>query len=222
MARLIVTIVLYVLGIGFFRWLGGIQAAGAAIERWGHASADVAGAPRRPASDGAPSLLVDRGPLQASSETGCMRRARFTHACTQTPATSNASPTAIAISATLKATPPRTSGSGTPPVQAKPETSVASAPPAATPAPRATTPSGCAARARAAQPRPPPRAPARGTAAHAGSPLPRPHRARASQRARRAPAAHARRRRRFTQTPFGTSAATGCRSPVAPACSSKP
>lgn len=40
MVRLIVTLVLYVLGIGFFRWLGGIQAAGAAIERWGHASAE--------------------------------------------------------------------------------------------------------------------------------------------------------------------------------------
>jgi len=35
MVRLLVTIVLYVLGIGFFRWLGGVQAAGAAIERWG-------------------------------------------------------------------------------------------------------------------------------------------------------------------------------------------
>jgi hypothetical protein len=29
--------VLYVLGIGFFRWLGGIGAAATAIQRWGHA-----------------------------------------------------------------------------------------------------------------------------------------------------------------------------------------
>jgi hypothetical protein len=30
---------LYVLGIGFFRWLGGIGAAADAIQRWGQASA---------------------------------------------------------------------------------------------------------------------------------------------------------------------------------------
>jgi hypothetical protein len=30
---------LYVLGIGFFRWLGGIGAAATALERWGHATA---------------------------------------------------------------------------------------------------------------------------------------------------------------------------------------
>jgi hypothetical protein len=40
MVRSIVTIVLYVLGIGLFRWLGGVQAAGAAIERWGHTAAE--------------------------------------------------------------------------------------------------------------------------------------------------------------------------------------
>jgi len=28
--------VLYVLGMGFFHWLGGIGAAADAIERWGH------------------------------------------------------------------------------------------------------------------------------------------------------------------------------------------
>jgi len=28
--------VLYVLGMGFFRWLGGIGAAADAIQRWGH------------------------------------------------------------------------------------------------------------------------------------------------------------------------------------------
>jgi hypothetical protein len=31
---------LYVLGMGFFRWLGGIGAAATAIQRWGHASAE--------------------------------------------------------------------------------------------------------------------------------------------------------------------------------------
>ncbi len=40
MARLIGTVVLYILGIGFFRWLGGIGAAAEAIERWGHAAAE--------------------------------------------------------------------------------------------------------------------------------------------------------------------------------------
>jgi hypothetical protein len=38
--RLIATVVLYVLGLGFFRWLGGIGAAADAIERWGHAAAE--------------------------------------------------------------------------------------------------------------------------------------------------------------------------------------
>jgi len=33
-------VVLYVFGIGFFHWLGGIGAAADAIERWGHAYAD--------------------------------------------------------------------------------------------------------------------------------------------------------------------------------------
>jgi hypothetical protein len=32
--------VLYVLGMGFFHWLGGIAAAGEAIQRWGHATAE--------------------------------------------------------------------------------------------------------------------------------------------------------------------------------------
>jgi hypothetical protein len=32
--------VLYVLGMGFFHWLGGIGAAGEAIQRWGHATAE--------------------------------------------------------------------------------------------------------------------------------------------------------------------------------------
>lgn len=36
----IVTGVLYALGIGFLRWLGGLGAAMEAIERWGHASAE--------------------------------------------------------------------------------------------------------------------------------------------------------------------------------------
>jgi hypothetical protein len=31
---------LYVLGIGFFHWLGGIGAAADAIQRWGHTAAD--------------------------------------------------------------------------------------------------------------------------------------------------------------------------------------
>ena len=36
----IVTGVLYVLGIGIFRWLGGVAAAGDAIARWGRATAE--------------------------------------------------------------------------------------------------------------------------------------------------------------------------------------
>jgi len=32
--------VLYVLGIGFFRWLGGVGAAADAIQRWGHTTAE--------------------------------------------------------------------------------------------------------------------------------------------------------------------------------------
>jgi hypothetical protein len=30
----------YVLGIGFFRWLGGVAAAADAIQRWGRVTAD--------------------------------------------------------------------------------------------------------------------------------------------------------------------------------------
>ncbi len=41
--------VLYVLGIGFFRWLGGVAAAGDAIARWGRATAEHR---RRAASPG--------------------------------------------------------------------------------------------------------------------------------------------------------------------------
>ena len=33
-------VTLYVLGIGFFRWIGGIGAAAEAIERWGRETAD--------------------------------------------------------------------------------------------------------------------------------------------------------------------------------------
>ena len=36
----ILIIVLYMLGIGFFRWLGGVGAAADAIQRWGHATAE--------------------------------------------------------------------------------------------------------------------------------------------------------------------------------------
>jgi hypothetical protein len=32
--------VLYVLGMGFFHWLGGIGAAANAIQRWGHATGE--------------------------------------------------------------------------------------------------------------------------------------------------------------------------------------
>jgi hypothetical protein len=39
MSRWIVAAVLYLIGIGFFRWLGGIGAAAEAFRRWGHASA---------------------------------------------------------------------------------------------------------------------------------------------------------------------------------------
>jgi hypothetical protein len=31
---------LYVLGMGFFHWLGGIGAASEALQRWGHAAAE--------------------------------------------------------------------------------------------------------------------------------------------------------------------------------------
>jgi hypothetical protein len=31
---------LYVLGIGFFRWLGGVASAGDAIARWGRSTAE--------------------------------------------------------------------------------------------------------------------------------------------------------------------------------------
>ena len=33
-------VALYVAGIGFFRWLGGIASAAEAIQRWGHATAE--------------------------------------------------------------------------------------------------------------------------------------------------------------------------------------
>jgi hypothetical protein len=33
-------IVLYVLGMGAFRWLGGVGAASDAIQHWGHATAE--------------------------------------------------------------------------------------------------------------------------------------------------------------------------------------
>jgi len=33
-------VVLYVLGMSFFRWLGGLDAAANAIQRWGHATAE--------------------------------------------------------------------------------------------------------------------------------------------------------------------------------------
>lgn len=33
-------VVLYVLGMGFFQWLGGIGAASEAIQRWGQATAE--------------------------------------------------------------------------------------------------------------------------------------------------------------------------------------
>jgi hypothetical protein len=38
--RLIGTVVLYVVGLGFFRWLGGIGAAADAMTRWGQAAAE--------------------------------------------------------------------------------------------------------------------------------------------------------------------------------------
>jgi hypothetical protein len=33
-------VVLYVLAMGFFRWLGGLGAAANAIQRWGHAAGE--------------------------------------------------------------------------------------------------------------------------------------------------------------------------------------
>ena len=32
--------ILYMLGIGFFRWIGGVGAAADAIQRWGHVTAE--------------------------------------------------------------------------------------------------------------------------------------------------------------------------------------
>ena len=59
MLRLIGTVVLYVLGLGFFRPLGGIGAAADAIERWGACRRRAASALRR-ASDERSPFLVDR------------------------------------------------------------------------------------------------------------------------------------------------------------------
>jgi hypothetical protein len=33
-------VVLYVVGMGFFRWLGGLGAAANAIQQWGHATGE--------------------------------------------------------------------------------------------------------------------------------------------------------------------------------------
>jgi hypothetical protein len=46
MKEWIVAVVLYVVGIGVFRWLGGVAAAGDALREWGRAAA----APRKAAS----------------------------------------------------------------------------------------------------------------------------------------------------------------------------
>src|SRR5438445_2472937 len=70
-------------------------------------------------------------------QTGSCSRARFVHVCSKAATSSKASPRAIATSARLKAIPPWTRGSGTPP-HANPDTNVASAPPAEMPAPSAT------------------------------------------------------------------------------------
>jgi hypothetical protein len=43
-------VVLYVLGIGFFRWLGGIGAAADAIERWGRVTAERRRRPTPPSA----------------------------------------------------------------------------------------------------------------------------------------------------------------------------
>jgi hypothetical protein len=40
MSGWIVTIALYVLGMGFFRWIGGVGSAADAIQRWGQATAE--------------------------------------------------------------------------------------------------------------------------------------------------------------------------------------
>jgi hypothetical protein len=40
MSGWILTVVLYVLGMGFFRWIGGLGSAADAIQRWGHATAE--------------------------------------------------------------------------------------------------------------------------------------------------------------------------------------
>jgi hypothetical protein len=47
----IVVAILYVFGMGFFRWLGGISAAADALSRWGHATAERR---RRAVSSGSP------------------------------------------------------------------------------------------------------------------------------------------------------------------------
>lgn len=47
MTNWITVVLLYLLGMGLFRWLGGLSAAAAAISRWGRSSAERR---RRPAS----------------------------------------------------------------------------------------------------------------------------------------------------------------------------
>jgi hypothetical protein len=50
MGSWILVAVLYLIGIGFFRWVGGIGAAAEALQRWGHASAARRKAGGSPAS----------------------------------------------------------------------------------------------------------------------------------------------------------------------------
>ena len=40
MSNWIAVVALYALGMGFFRWLGGISAAASAISRWGRAASE--------------------------------------------------------------------------------------------------------------------------------------------------------------------------------------
>src|SRR3954466_16358303 len=81
--------------------------------------------------------LVDDG-VVPPHQTAAPSRSRWRNAWTSAPAINNASPTAIATSARLKAMPFATRGFGTPSLQAIPPTTVASAPPAAIPAPTVT------------------------------------------------------------------------------------
>jgi hypothetical protein len=80
-------------------------------------------------------VRVARRPAPRPDQIGSRSSCRRCHATNSVDASRIATPAAIATSARLKATGPRTSGSGTPRLQTSAATNVPSAPPAAVPAP---------------------------------------------------------------------------------------